>query len=92
MGKIKKRKSRENGTLSYLVFVVPITIICVLLSFVIIQYLGERMGYSPVITLQSNCLGCTPGETVIAFVLVLSISIFVGLMFSYFLIKIVKRR
>lgn len=90
MGKVKTRKVNEKNTFHYMVFIAPFTIVCILISFMVIQYFGERYGFSPVITLHGACMGCTGDESVIVFILILSVSMFIGLLISYFIIKKIK--
>lgn len=91
MGKITKKKNKKESYAYYMVFIAPFTIVCILISFMIIQFLGEKYGFSPIIILQNGCLSCTSGELVVVFILMLSISIFIGLLISYTIIKIILK-
>lgn len=61
--------------------------IIISITFMIIYYLGEQFNFAPVITL-SPISWLTTGEAVIMYVILLSLSIFIG---SFIVLHIIKK-
>ena len=76
----------QKNFLHFNIIIVPITTGLFLISFLIIQFLGERLNFSPDIYLSS------PGwlhmhEAILVFVLILAISQIIALNITFYLIK-----
>ncbi len=76
----------QKDFLHFNIIIVPITTGLFLISFLIIQFLGERLNFSPDIYLSS------PGwlhmhEAILVFVLILAISQIIALNITFYLIK-----
>ena len=93
MGKsVKKSKGprrKQNGKLVglYLLVVIPVTIIFVLVVYMIIQGITERLGLSPIIILGVTSEWMTSGEAVLMYLLWLGLSIALGSIFAYLLVR-----
>lgn len=84
-GKRKSKEKKEEIPLGkYIISTIPLIIILTLLIFMILQYLGEIIGFLPVIYL-SESLFFTSGENVIIFIVTLGLSLFLGLMIAFVL-------
>ena len=76
----------QKNFLHFNVVIVPITTGSFLITFLIIQFLGERLNFSPDLYLSS------PGwlhmhEAILVFVLILAISQVIALNITFYLIK-----
>lgn len=92
MGKsIKKHSGKKtNGKLMgmYLLVVIPITLIFVLVFYMLIQGITERLGLSPVIILGvGENSWMSSGEAVLMYILWLGLSIALGSIFAYLFVR-----
>ena len=77
---------QQKDYLHFNVVIVPITTGLFLITFLIIQFLGERLNFSPDIYLSSPTW-LHMHEAILIFVLILAISQIIALNITFYLIK-----
>lgn len=81
-----KNRARESRVELYLIVIIPITLIFCLVFYLIIQGVMERLGLSPIIFLTPSSW-MSSGEAVLMFLLWLGVSIALGSILAYLLIR-----
>ena len=87
-GKAQSNKKSNKKLIGlYLVAVVPITLIFCLVIYLVLQGVMERLGLSPIIMLSPSGSWMTSGEAILMYVLWLGVSISLGTILAYLLIR-----
>lgn len=88
--KTEKRKSKNNEYLYMNVIFVPVATGLFLISYLILQFLGERLDFSPVISL-SGPSWVNEREAGLLFVVIIALAQIVALNLTFYLTNLLKK-
>lgn len=87
----KHQRTKKRGKMD-LLLIIPLTLIFVLVIYMIIQGIAERLGLSPIIILGTpSGSWMSTGESVLMYILWLGLSVTLGLITSYLIIEKVRK-
>lgn len=93
MEKRKEKKEKKNRKITYisskLIYKFPLLLLISLLTFAVVQKIGELIGIFPVIYLVGNNFG---SEEVIFFIISISFSIMIAYIFTNYILLIVDKK